>query len=175
VWYAGQFQLLSATQNKQSPRTMADHKRDNVETSSNTRLRSRVIPVSTPTAISSRRRRSLQSLSVTRAATEGASDDIEETKGQPLTSELPGALKWNITDSNGRFDPSSASAGRMETTKETNDYTSNYPPSFAQSEFETIIRRQRTNPNGLKIINIPLRFPTLDNDWEFAVSTWHTF
>ncbi|PVG04382.1 hypothetical protein CPB86DRAFT_843350 [Serendipita vermifera] len=43
-----------------------------------------------------------------------------------------------------------------------------HPPSFAQSEFETIIRRQKTNPHGLKILNIPSRYPTLDNDWEFA-------
>ncbi|KAG9006649.1 hypothetical protein FRB90_009798 [Tulasnella sp. 427] len=43
------------------------------------------------------------------------------------------------------------------------------PPSFAQSEFETIIRRQRNNqPHTLKIPNIPTRFPNLDNLWEFA-------
>ena len=44
------------------------------------------------------------------------------------------------------------------------------PPSFAQSEFETIIRRQKPS-RGLKILDsIPSRFPYLDNDWEFAVS-----
>jgi hypothetical protein len=43
------------------------------------------------------------------------------------------------------------------------------PPSFAQSQFETIIRRQRNSPHGLKIIDIPPRFPNLDNEWEFAV------
>ncbi|KAJ7591514.1 amino acid permease-domain-containing protein [Mycena floridula] len=42
-----------------------------------------------------------------------------------------------------------------------------HPPSFAQSEFETIIRRQKTT-HALKIVNIPSRFPNLDNDWEFA-------
>jgi hypothetical protein len=31
------------------------------------------------------------------------------------------------------------------------------PPSFAQSQFETIIRRQRNSPHGLKIIDIPPR------------------
>jgi hypothetical protein len=51
-----------------------------------------------------------------------------------------------------------------------NDHESIHPPSFAQSEFETIIRRQKNNPHGLKIMNIPSRYPTLDNDWEFAVS-----
>ncbi|KAG8954830.1 hypothetical protein FRC00_005658 [Tulasnella sp. 408] len=46
------------------------------------------------------------------------------------------------------------------------------PPSFAQSEFETIIRRQRNNqPHTLKIPNIPSRFPNLDNLWEFAVQS----
>lgn len=48
------------------------------------------------------------------------------------------------------------------------DDSSVHPPSFAQSEFETIVRRQKTNPHGLKIVNIPSRYPTLDNDWEFA-------
>ncbi|KAG8773278.1 hypothetical protein FRC12_002625, partial [Ceratobasidium sp. 428] len=47
------------------------------------------------------------------------------------------------------------------------------PPSFAQSEFETIIRRQKNNtPHGLKIVSAPSRFPHLDNDWEF--SGWGT-
>ena len=63
------------------------------------------------------------------------------------------------------------------------------PPSFAQSEFETvsrnyiytpsllisselqIVRRQRNNqPHTLKVPDIPSRFPNLDNLWEFAVS-----
>lgn len=43
------------------------------------------------------------------------------------------------------------------------------PPSFAQSEFETIVRRQRNNaPHGLKMVSTPSRFPHLDNDWEFS-------
>jgi len=44
-----------------------------------------------------------------------------------------------------------------------------HPPSFAQSEFETIVRRQKTKSHNLKIMDIPSRFPNLDNDWEFAV------
>ncbi|KAB5594854.1 Transcription-associated protein 1 [Ceratobasidium theobromae] len=45
------------------------------------------------------------------------------------------------------------------------------PPSFAQSEFETIIRRQRNNnPHGLKMVSAPSRFPHLDNDWEFRIT-----
>lgn len=43
------------------------------------------------------------------------------------------------------------------------------PPSFAQSEFEMITRRQKNSAHGLKIIDIPSRFPNLDNDWEFVV------
>jgi hypothetical protein len=161
---------------------MSDHRHGDVETSSSTRLRSRIaIPVSSPPAISSWQRLSLQSPPVTRKASEQASDEMKEGKGQDdldLASELPGALRWrNIIGKNGDVNASRASPGpiltniRRDTTKETNDHASIYPPSFAQSEFETIIRRQRTNPNGLKIINIPLRFPTLDNDWEFVVST----
>ncbi|KAG8922084.1 hypothetical protein FRC02_012152 [Tulasnella sp. 418] len=49
------------------------------------------------------------------------------------------------------------------------DGASLYPPSFAQSEFETIVRRQRNNqPHMLKIPNVPSRFPNLSNNWEFA-------
>lgn len=45
------------------------------------------------------------------------------------------------------------------------------PFRFAQSEFETIIRRQKYSAHGLKIVNTHhSRFPNLDNDWEFAVS-----
>ncbi|KIJ54334.1 hypothetical protein M422DRAFT_58383 [Sphaerobolus stellatus SS14] len=43
------------------------------------------------------------------------------------------------------------------------------PPSFAMSEFETIIRRQRTrHPDGLKTVNIPTRFAGIGREWEFA-------
>ncbi|CAE6427615.1 unnamed protein product [Rhizoctonia solani] len=43
------------------------------------------------------------------------------------------------------------------------------PPSFAQSEFETIIRRQRLDgPNGRKLVPNPSRFPRVDNEWEFT-------
>ncbi|KAJ1307239.1 hypothetical protein OPQ81_001352 [Rhizoctonia solani] len=43
------------------------------------------------------------------------------------------------------------------------------PPSFAQSEFETIIRRQRVDdPNGYKLIPTPSRFPRVTNEWEFS-------
>ncbi|KAF8606430.1 hypothetical protein BDV93DRAFT_594682 [Ceratobasidium sp. AG-I] len=49
------------------------------------------------------------------------------------------------------------------------DESTQPPPSFAQSEFETIIRRQRNNtPHGLKVVSAPSRFPHLDNDWEFS-------
>ncbi|KAG8746440.1 hypothetical protein FRC11_012703, partial [Ceratobasidium sp. 423] len=42
------------------------------------------------------------------------------------------------------------------------------PPTFAQSEFETIIRRQRVGgPNGYKFIPTP-RFPRVGNEWEFS-------
>ncbi|EJU05049.1 hypothetical protein DACRYDRAFT_114337 [Dacryopinax primogenitus] len=48
--------------------------------------------------------------------------------------------------------------------------TSPHPPSFAQSEFETIIRRQRNNrPHNIKAPpNLRTRYPNLDHDWEFA-------
>ncbi|CEL55150.1 hypothetical protein RSOLAG1IB_01158 [Rhizoctonia solani AG-1 IB] len=43
------------------------------------------------------------------------------------------------------------------------------PPSFAQSEFETIIRRQRVGgADGRKLVTAPSRFPRVDNEWEFA-------
>ncbi|CAE6496372.1 unnamed protein product [Rhizoctonia solani] len=43
------------------------------------------------------------------------------------------------------------------------------PPTFAQSEFETIIRRQRINgPNGYKLVPTPSRFPRVANEWEFT-------
>ncbi|KAF8527404.1 amino acid permease-domain-containing protein [Hysterangium stoloniferum] len=43
------------------------------------------------------------------------------------------------------------------------------PPSFEVSEFDTIIRRQRTKrPDGLKFVNIRSRFSDLGNQWEFA-------
>ncbi|KAF8318372.1 hypothetical protein DL93DRAFT_2183436 [Clavulina sp. PMI_390] len=46
------------------------------------------------------------------------------------------------------------------------------PPTFAQSEFETIIRRQRPIPShGLKMPHAhSLRTPRLDADWQFAGS-----
>ena len=53
--------------------------------------------------------------------------------------------------------------------EEAPDVSPQSPPSFEQSEFETIIRRQRNTVNGLKIIDIPSRFPNVDNEWEFAV------
>ncbi|KZT52939.1 hypothetical protein CALCODRAFT_458622, partial [Calocera cornea HHB12733] len=50
------------------------------------------------------------------------------------------------------------------------DAVSLHPPSFAQSEFETIIRRQRHNrPHNIKAPpNLRTRYPNLDHDWEFA-------
>ncbi|KIM22963.1 hypothetical protein M408DRAFT_269399 [Serendipita vermifera MAFF 305830] len=77
-----------------------------------------------------------------------------------IVPELTTSLKWREI-SEKRAQPS-------ESHDYPNDDSSVHPPSFAQSEFETIIRRQKTNPNGLKITNVPSRFPHLDNDWEFA-------
>ncbi|CAO3664430.1 unnamed protein product [Umbelopsis ramanniana] len=44
------------------------------------------------------------------------------------------------------------------------------PPSFAESEFQTIQRRQvkRLGSNLLKWSETPSRYPTLSNEWEFA-------
>ncbi|KAI9280283.1 amino acid permease-domain-containing protein [Umbelopsis sp. AD052] len=44
------------------------------------------------------------------------------------------------------------------------------PPSFAESEFQTIQRRQvkRLGTNLLKWSETPSRYPTLSNEWEFA-------
>ncbi|GJJ13232.1 hypothetical protein Clacol_007483 [Clathrus columnatus] len=48
------------------------------------------------------------------------------------------------------------------------------PSSFAQSEPETIIRRQKPRPpNGLKHVDIPSRFQGTDTEWEFA--GWGSF
>ncbi|GAB1521665.1 hypothetical protein RhiTH_004762 [Rhizoctonia solani] len=54
--------------------------------------------------------------------------------------------------------------------RDRNDEIDNYPPpSFAQSEFETIIRRQRIGgPDGRKFVPSPSRFPRVDNEWEFT-------
>ncbi|CAE7052581.1 unnamed protein product [Rhizoctonia solani] len=41
------------------------------------------------------------------------------------------------------------------------------PPSFAQSEFETIIRRQRVGGHH-KLVPTPSRFPRVANEWEFS-------
>ena len=51
------------------------------------------------------------------------------------------------------------------------DTVSVYPPSFAESQFEVILRRQRTRHRtngGLKLTASPSRFLTLSNDFEFA-------
>lgn len=42
------------------------------------------------------------------------------------------------------------------------------PPSFAESQFHTIVRRQRPRDTALKIPNIPSRYPNLLHDFEFA-------
>ncbi|QRV74785.1 amino acid permease [Ceratobasidium sp. AG-Ba] len=58
---------------------------------------------------------------------------------------------------------------KLEDTEAPKEPANQPPPSFAQSEFETIIRRQRINtPHGLKVVPAPSRFPHLDNDWEFS-------
>jgi hypothetical protein len=67
------------------------------------------------------------------------------------------------------FDPQSDGNDIEQAREDPDDQSSIHPPSVAQSEFETIVRRQKTNPQGLKIMNIPSCFPSLDNDWEFAV------
>ncbi|VDB89935.1 unnamed protein product [Peniophora sp. CBMAI 1063] len=50
------------------------------------------------------------------------------------------------------------------------DVASLKPPSFAQSEFQTIVRRQRHggDPDGLKVGHRHERHPHLRNDWEFS-------
>ena len=42
------------------------------------------------------------------------------------------------------------------------------PPSFAESQFATIIRRQRAHDSALKVSNVPTRYPNLPRDFEFA-------
>lgn len=42
------------------------------------------------------------------------------------------------------------------------------PPSFAESQFEAIVRRQRPHDTALKISNVPTRYPNLPRDFEFA-------
>jgi hypothetical protein len=42
------------------------------------------------------------------------------------------------------------------------------PPSFAESQFATIVRRQRVHDTALKISNAPTRYPNLTRDFEFA-------
>ena len=41
------------------------------------------------------------------------------------------------------------------------------PPSFHESQFDIILRRQRPRP-GLKFTNVPSRFLNLSNEFEFA-------
>jgi hypothetical protein len=42
------------------------------------------------------------------------------------------------------------------------------PPSFAESQFAAIVRRQRPHTTALKISNVPTRYPNLPRDFEFA-------
>jgi hypothetical protein len=44
----------------------------------------------------------------------------------------------------------------------------NPPPSFAESQFATIVRRQRPRDTALKVSNVPTRYPNLPRDFEFA-------
>lgn len=46
------------------------------------------------------------------------------------------------------------------------------PPSFPESQFDIILRRQRPRP-GLKFTTVPSRFLNLSNDFEFA--GWGSF
>lgn len=48
------------------------------------------------------------------------------------------------------------------------DESINAPPSFAESQFATILRRQRPRDTALKISNVPTRYPNLTRDFEFA-------
>jgi hypothetical protein len=47
------------------------------------------------------------------------------------------------------------------------NFTNDLPPSFASSQFDVILRRQR-HRDGPKLSNIPSRFLNLSNDFEFA-------
>jgi len=49
-------------------------------------------------------------------------------------------------------------------------YVHQTPPSFRQSQFDIVLRRQRTRPpeGGLKISDLPSRFLNLSNHFEFA-------
>ncbi|KII92394.1 hypothetical protein PLICRDRAFT_172492 [Plicaturopsis crispa FD-325 SS-3] len=42
------------------------------------------------------------------------------------------------------------------------------PPSFDQSRFDIVLRRQRPKTGGLKLTSVPSRFLNLSNDFEFA-------
>lgn len=42
------------------------------------------------------------------------------------------------------------------------------PPSFAESQFAAIVRRQRPHDTALKTSNVPSRYPNLPRDFEFA-------
>jgi hypothetical protein len=48
------------------------------------------------------------------------------------------------------------------------DESIHVPPSFAESQFATIVRRQRPRDTALKISNVPSRYPNLLHDFEFA-------
>jgi hypothetical protein len=48
------------------------------------------------------------------------------------------------------------------------DESINAPPSFAESQFATIVRRQKPRDTALKISNVPTRYPNLPRDFEFA-------
>jgi hypothetical protein len=61
------------------------------------------------------------------------------------------------------FDPQSDGNDIKKSREDPNDQFPAHPPTFSQSEFETIVRRQKTNPHGLKIMNIPSCFPSHNN------------
>ncbi|KAG8857674.1 hypothetical protein FRB96_005692 [Tulasnella sp. 330] len=104
---------------------------------------------------------------------------MEDDKKTITLGALPKQLLSNLEDErNIHYEPHASPlrsrANRRSTYHDTRDendadLASNLPPSFAQSEFETIVRKQRNNqPHTLKIRNAPSRFPHLDNLWEFA-------
>ncbi|KAG8777012.1 hypothetical protein FRC12_000579 [Ceratobasidium sp. 428] len=97
--------------------------------------------------------------------------NMQDNEGLDTIPELAGfrPAAWSSTTNSKALPDRFASALEQGIEEDMNQP----PPSFAQSEFETIIRRQKNNtPHGLKIVSAPSRFPHLDNDWEF--SGWGT-
>lgn len=73
--------------------------------------------------------------------------------------------------------PPSLGAKALSVTLIFADESVHAPPSFAESQFATIVRRQRPRDTALKVSNVPTRYPNLPRDFEFAgyqdLSSWH--